>query len=46
MMGRFAHEIGIMLLALFVALLAGGHLVNKLRRSRRRRIAEPAVTRS
>src|ERR1700733_6894412 len=46
MMGRLAHEIGIILLAVFVALLAGGHLVNKLRRSRRRRIAEPAVTRS
>jgi membrane protein DedA with SNARE-associated domain len=44
-MGRVAHEIGIILLALFVALLAGGHLVNKLRRNRQRRPTEIAVTR-
>jgi membrane protein DedA with SNARE-associated domain len=46
MMGRLAHEVGIILLALFVALLAGGHLLHKLRRSRRRRLAGAAVTRT
>jgi membrane protein DedA with SNARE-associated domain len=46
MMGRLAHEIGVLLLALFVALLAGGHVLHKLRRSRRRRLAGAAVTRT
>jgi membrane protein DedA with SNARE-associated domain len=46
MMGRLAHEVGIILLALFVALLAGGHILHKLRRSRRRRLAAAAVTRT
>src|SRR6185437_3146055 len=46
MMGRLAHEVGVILLAVFVALLAGGHIVHKLRRSRRRRLAEAAVTRT
>jgi membrane protein DedA with SNARE-associated domain len=42
-LGRLAHEVGIILLGLFVALLAGGHLVGRLRRSRRR-VAEAAAT--
>ena len=45
-MGHLAHEVGIILLALFVALLAGGHLFHKLRRNRRRRVADAVVTRS
>jgi membrane protein DedA with SNARE-associated domain len=45
-LGHLAHEVGVILLALFVALLAGGHLVHKLRRSRRRRLAGAAITRT
>jgi membrane protein DedA with SNARE-associated domain len=45
-MGRLAREVSIILLGVFVALLAGGHLVHKLRRIRRRRLAEAAVTRT
>jgi membrane protein DedA with SNARE-associated domain len=45
-MGRLAHEVGVILLGVFVALLAGGHIVHKLRRSRRRRLAEAAITRT
>ena len=43
MMGGLARDMGVVLLALFVALLAGGHLLHKLR-GRRRRSAAAAVT--
>jgi membrane protein DedA with SNARE-associated domain len=45
MLGQLAHGFSIVLLAVFVVLLAGGHLIHKLRRYRRRRHAEVAVTR-
>jgi membrane protein DedA with SNARE-associated domain len=45
-MGRIAHDFSLVLLALFVMLLAGGHLVHKLSRNRRRRTAEAALTRT
>ena len=35
-MGRIAHEVGVILLGAFVALLAGAHFVNKFRRAKRR----------
>lgn len=41
MMGRLAHQVSIVLLALFVLVLVGGHAVHRLRRMRhRRRLAE------
>ncbi|HXQ49778.1 MAG TPA: DedA family protein [Stellaceae bacterium] len=47
MMGRVAHDFSVVLLALFVVLLAGGHFVHKLSRiRRRRRTAEAALTRT
>jgi membrane protein DedA with SNARE-associated domain len=45
MLGQLAHRFSIVLLGVFVALLAGGHIIHKLRRHRRRRLAEVAVTR-
>jgi membrane protein DedA with SNARE-associated domain len=45
MLGQIAHRFSIVLLAVFVIALAGGHLVHKLRRNRRRRLAEVAATR-
>ena len=44
-MGRMAHRFSLILLAVFVVVLAGAHLVQKLRRHRRRRRAEAAITR-
>jgi membrane protein DedA with SNARE-associated domain len=44
MLGQMAHEISILLLAGFMVLGAGGHMLHKLRR--RRRLAEAAPTRT
>ena len=46
MTGRLAHQVSLILLALFVILLAGGHILHKLGRLRRRRSAEAALTRT
>jgi membrane protein DedA with SNARE-associated domain len=43
MMGRLAHQVGMILLGVFVVLLAGGHVLHRLRRSRRRRMAAGAA---
>jgi membrane protein DedA with SNARE-associated domain len=43
MLGQMAHQISILLLAGFIALGAGGHVLHKLRR--RRRLPEAVVTR-
>ena len=45
MLGQIAHRFSILLLAVFVIALAGGHVIHKLRRNRRRRHAEVAATR-
>ncbi len=45
-MGQMAHRFSIVLLAVFVVLLCGGHLIHRLRRHRRRRHAEVAATRT
>ncbi len=44
-LGQVAHRFSIVLLAVFVVVLAGGHIVHKLRLLRRRRDAETAMTR-
>ncbi len=41
MLGQVAHRFSVILLAVFVVALAGGHLVHKLRRNRRRRTRKP-----
>jgi membrane protein DedA with SNARE-associated domain len=43
-MGQMAHRVSVILLVVFVVALAGGHLLHKLRRHRRRRNAQEAMT--
>ncbi len=45
MLGQVAHRFSIVLLAVFVVLLIGGHFVHKMHRIRRRRLAEAGATR-
>jgi membrane protein DedA with SNARE-associated domain len=43
MMGRLAHQLGVVLLIIFVALLVGGHILHRLHRSRKRRMEQAAA---
>src|SRR5208282_5435041 len=46
MVGQVAHGFSVALMVFFVAALVAGHLFHKMRRNRRRRSAEAALTRS
>jgi len=43
-LGQMAHRVSVILLVIFVVALAGGHVIHKLWRHRRRRDAQAAVT--
>jgi membrane protein DedA with SNARE-associated domain len=45
MVGQLAHGFSVVLLVVFIAALVAGHLFHKMRRNRRRRSAEAALTR-
>jgi len=45
MLGQIAHRISMVLLIAFVAAFIAGHFLHKMRRNRRRRSAEAALTR-